>query len=198
MLELQAVLFQQAQGNNRSPTSKMNTHIFNLIVGAGAIVAQIISILILVLLLLRSKNKVLDWVGENFLLICFLIALGATVGSIIYSSVIGYAPCFLCWWQRVFMVPLVFLFGMAWKRKDRWMAYYAAPLFIIGALVAIYHNYIYYFGEGSGPCDASGVSCVQKLVSEFGGYISIPMLSLTAFFAIIVVILVAHFYKKEA
>jgi disulfide bond formation protein DsbB len=176
----------------------MNAHTFNLVVGAFAIIAQIISVFILILLLLRPKNKILDYLGENFLLICFLITLGATLGSLIYSQVIGYAPCFLCWWQRVFMLPLVFLFGMAWKRKDRYMAYYAAPLFIIGALIAIYHNYIYYFGEGNAPCDASGVSCVQRLVSEYGGYISIPMLSLTAFFAVIVVILVAHFYKKEA
>ena len=95
------------------------------------------------------------------------------------------------------MLPLVFLFGMGWYKKDKSIAYYAAPLFIIGALISIYHNYIYYFGEGSAPCDASGVSCVQRLVSEFSGYISIPMLSLTSFLGIITIILVAHFYNKE-
>jgi disulfide bond formation protein DsbB len=75
---------------------------------------------------------------------------------------------------------------------------YVLPILSVGFLISIYHNFEYYFGEtGTAPCDASGVSCYQRLVSEFGGYISIPMLALTAFFAIFTVVLVAHFYKKE-
>jgi hypothetical protein len=68
----------------------------------------------------------------------------------------------------------------------------------VGFLISLYHNFFYYFGETSSlPCDASGVSCYQRLVSEFGGYISIPMLALTSFFALVAIVLVAHFYKKE-
>jgi len=47
------------------------------------------------------------------------------------------------------------------------------------------------------PCDATGVSCYQRLVSEFGGYISIPMMALTAFFGLLTLLMVVHFYKKE-
>lgn len=105
------------------------------------------------------------------------------------------------------MYPQVFLFGIAYFKKparpdgrsggDTSVAGYAMPLLIIGTLIAIYHNFIYYFTEYAGPCDASGVSCVQRLVSEFNGYISIPMLSLTVFVSLITLLLVARFYKKE-
>jgi len=72
------------------------------------------------------------------------------------------------------------------------------PLLSVGFIISIYQNFIYYFGEkGNLPCDASGISCYQQLVSEFGGYISIPMLALTSFFGILTIVLVAHFYKKE-
>ena len=58
---------------------------------------------------------------------------------------------------------------------------------------------MYYFADtGNLPCDASGVSCYQHLVSEFGGYISIPMLALTSFLALVTIVLVAHFYNKPA
>jgi len=62
----------------------------------------------------------------------------------------------------------------------------------------INQSFVYYFGDaGNVPCDASGVSCYQRLVSEFGGYISVPTLSLSAFVALLTILLVAHFYKKE-
>lgn len=67
----------------------------------------------------------------------------------------------------------------------------------LGFVISMYQNFFYYFAAGSAlPCDASGVSCYQRLISEFGGYISIPMLALTSFVAILTVVLVAHFYKK--
>jgi hypothetical protein len=65
--------------------------------------------------------------------------------------------------------------------------------------VSLYQNFFYYFGENSAlPCDATGVSCYQRLVSEFGGYISIPMLALTGFFSLLTILIVAHFYMKES
>jgi disulfide bond formation protein DsbB len=82
--------------------------------------------------------------------------------------------------------------------KDRKVIKYALPLLSLGVLVSAYHNLNYYFAETSNlPCDASGVSCYQQLVSEFGGYISIPMLSLTTVFAMLTLVVVSHFYRKN-
>jgi disulfide bond formation protein DsbB len=96
------------------------------------------------------------------------------------------------------MYPLVFIFGSAIWYKDRRIVKYTLPLLAVGFIISIYHNLGYYFGEASSlPCDASGVSCYQQIVSEFGGYISVPMLSLSSVVALITIVLVAHFYKKE-
>ena len=127
----------------------------------------------------------------------FFVSLSAWV-ALIYSEIIHFLPCVLCWWQRVFLFPLAPIFGVALWDKDRRVARYALPLLLIGLCFSVYQNFFYYFGEGgSEPCDASGVSCYQRLVSEFGGYISIPMLALTGFVSLLTLLAVAHFYNKR-
>lgn len=86
----------------------------------------------------------------------------------------------------------------AWM-KDKKAIVYTIPMLLIGFVISVYQNFIYYFGGDASnlPCDASGVSCYKQYISEFGGYISIPMLALTTFFAILTIVLVAHFYKRN-
>lgn len=174
-------------------------HYLNMFLGTGAIILQVLSVMALFLLFLGPKeNKFLGFIDKHYLSIGFVISLAASLFTLIYSEVIGFLPCYLCWYQRIFIFPLVFIFGSAIWYKDRNIVRYTLPLLVVGFLVSVYHNLLYYFGERSIlPCDASGVSCFQRLVSEFGGYISIPMLALTSFLALITVVLVAHFYKKE-
>ena len=174
-------------------------HYLNIFLGLGAIILQIVSVLALLLLFFGpKKNRFLDYINHHFLVLSFLISLFASVFPLVYSEIINYPPCVLCWWQRVFMFPTLFLFGTALWDKDRRVIRYASSLLSIGFLISVYQNFFYYFGENSNlPCDASGVSCYQRLVSEFGGYISIPMLALTAFFALLTLLAVAHFYGKR-
>lgn len=170
-----------------------------MFLGAGAIMLQIASVVALFLLFVGpKKNAYLAFIDKHYLQLGFLISLSATLFVLVYSEIIGFLPCYLCWYQRVFTFPLVFIFGSAIWHKDRKVVKYTLPLLATGFVISVYQNFRYYFAEtGDLPCDASGVSCYQQLVSEFGGYISIPMLALTAFVAMITIVLVAHFYKKE-
>ena len=137
-------------------------------------------------------------IKKNVLYIAWFLSLISTLGSLYFSEIMHLPPCSLCWYQRIFLFPLVFIFGVAIWHKDRKIVKYVLPLLSIGFLISVYQNFMYYFADtGNLPCDASGVSCYQHLVSEFGGYISIPMLALTIFFGLISIVLVAHFYKKE-
>lgn len=176
-----------------------NVHILNMFLGTGAILLQVLSVFALFLLFIGPKKNVyLNFIDKHYLKIGFVLSLFASIFPLVYSEIVEFLPCYLCWWQRVFMLPLVLIFGSAIWNKDRKIVKYTLPMLSVGFLISLYHNFGYYFGEnGTAPCDASGVSCYQRLVSEFGGYISIPSLALTAFFALITVVLVAHFYKKE-
>jgi len=176
-----------------------NIYYLNMFLGTGAVALQIFSVSALVVLFLGpKKNKLLDFIDKHYLVLGFLISLFASLFTLVYSEIIGFVPCYLCWYQRVFMMPLPFIFGVAIWHKDRKIVKYVLPLLLVGFTVAAYQSFMYYFADiGNIPCDASGVSCYQQLINVFGGYISFPMLSLTSFLGVLSVVLVAHFYKKE-
>lgn len=173
-------------------------HYFNIFVGVGAILLQVLAVVSLFMLFFGPrKNKFLDFIDRHVLELGLFISVSGMVFSLVYSEIINYAACYLCWWARVFLYPQVVLFAIALWNKDRKVIKYSAPLSFLGVLVSLYHNFGYYFTEKSGPCDASGVSCYQQFVHEFGGYISIPTLSLTAILCMLVIVTVAHFYGKR-
>ncbi|MEN9613983.1 MAG: hypothetical protein RLZZ347_290 [Candidatus Parcubacteria bacterium] len=130
--------------------------------------------------------------------LAFFVALTATFGSLFYSDVLGYAPCKLCWFQRICMYPQVILLGLAWWKKDKEVGKYSLALSAIGLVLAIYHYYLQLGGNPLVPCGVVGysVSCSQRFVLEYG-YITIPMMALTGFALILTVFGVARHYQKS-
>ncbi len=172
-------------------------HTLNIFLGSGALLLQAFSVLLLALLVFGSKeNAILGFVKKNFIPLGLLFSAGAVFFSLLYSEVLHYLPCYHCWIQRIFIFPQLFLFATAYFRKDRNVIFYSFPLLLAGLADSLYLNYLYYFKSGAAPCDASGISCTQRLVSEFGGYISIPSLALTSFVALLMILAVAYFHKK--
>ncbi len=172
-------------------------HYINMFLGAGAILLQFLSVIALLFLVFRVKeNPYLNFIKDNFLALGFFISFSAVITSFFYSDILNYVPCIYCWWDRVLIFPQAVIFGIAWFKRDGNAFLYSFVLTLLGLAKSIQHLNLYYYGEGDAPCDASGVSCVQRLVSEYGGYISIPMLAFTGFFAILTILLVAYFYKK--
>ncbi len=130
-----------------------------------------------------------------FLYAAWTQSLIATVGSLYFSEIMRLPPCSLCWYQRIFMYPLVFILAVGIASSDRRVLWYALPMAITGWLVAVYHNLLYYkiIPEGFTTC-VSGVSCTSKQI-EWLGFITIPLLSLGAF-TIILALLVASALQK--
>jgi disulfide bond formation protein DsbB len=123
------------------------------------------------------------------LLFAWIVSLTATGGSLFLSEVMGYLPCKLCWFQRIFMYPLVLLLGRAAIRDDRAITGYALPLSVIGGLISAYH-YAEQKIPGVAaltPCTA-GVPCDQDYLNWFG-FITIPFMALVAFILITVFLL---------
>jgi disulfide bond formation protein DsbB len=105
----------------------------------------------------------------------------ATLGSLYFSEVMKFTPCTLCWYQRICMYPLVAILGVGIWKKNRDLPYYVLPLSITGWLISVKHNWGYYHtaGIGQGYCLLGETCNVQYL--NWLGFISIPLLSLTAF-----------------
>ncbi len=123
------------------------------------------------------------------------IALGSTLGAIFIGEVMGQAPCFLCWIQRVLMFPLAIILGLACWRDDAGVWFYAVPLAGLGAGVALFHS-LQYAGlipEPLVPCGA-GPSCSGPDMTILGG-LPLPLLALGAFAAIAILLV---FLKRRS
>ncbi|KAF0996212.1 disulfide oxidoreductase [Geobacillus sp. TFV-3] len=122
--------------------------------------------------------------AENLLLGAWATALIATLGSLYFSEVLGYIPCDLCWFQRIFMYPQVIILGMAVVRQDAAAARYSFALSLIGGLISLYHyglQKIPLFQEYAISCGR--IPCTGQYINWLG-FITIPFLALTAFMII--------------
>ncbi len=127
----------------------------------------------------------------------WLIALLGTVGSLFFSEVLGYPPCVLCWYQRIALYPLVLVIGVGIAIRDRRVALYALPITLVGLVVGVYHNLLYYgvIPEGITPC-TEGVPC-NAVQLEILGFMTIPLMSLGAFAAIVTCLFIYHKQNKQ-
>ena len=125
--------------------------------------------------------------------IAWAIALTATLGSLYFSEIADFPPCRLCWFQRIAMYPLAVLLLVAAVRRDhRGAALYGLAFPVIGAGVSVYHVYIENHPEAeSQGCRLGGAPCSVKWIDELG-YITIPVLALTAFAAIFALLCIAY------
>ncbi len=121
--------------------------------------------------------------------VAFATAFFAMFMSLFYSEVVGYAPCSLCWWGRIFTYPQVVIYGMGIYLNDARAALYGIALSGLGVVVSLYHYYIEMGGAQIIPCSseaAGGVSCARVYVQEFG-YVTFSMMALTVFVFLIVI-----------
>lgn len=133
---------------------------------------------------LPMPSYVKTYLSRDLLLAAFFIAILGLGGSLYFSEIAGFAPCVLCWFQRIALYPLVPVLFVGSILKDKHVAYYGLPLSLSGLCIAVYHNLLYWkiIPESLAPC-VQGVSCTMKYISWFG-FITIPFLSGLAFLGI--------------
>ena len=130
----------------------------------------------------QANQKNTNW---NILFLCWLVTSVSVLGSLFFSYVMEFAPCVLCWYQRIFLFPLVIILAVGLFPFDKRVVKYALPLAIAGWLTAFYHNLLYagIIPESIQPC-SQGVSCTEEYIDLFG-FLTIPMLALLSFSTII-------------
>ena len=134
-----------------------------------------------------DKTSNSNW---TIIFICWIIASVSTLGSLFFSEIMEFAPCALCWYQRIFMFPLVILLLVGLFPFDKNVIKYALPLALTGWGFALYHYLLYsgFIPESIQPC-SQGVSCSETYLDLFG-FLTIPMLSLMSFSTIIVLLVI--------
>lgn len=127
----------------------------------------------------------------------FLITLGGMFLTLFYSQVLGYAPCDLCWYQRVFLYPQVFMFAYAWYKKDRNVLPYTLLLSLLGLAVAVYHHMLQIGFDIMKPCSTApfAVDCAKPSFIEFG-FVTFPFMAVVLFAFLSLLMIASMRFKK--
>lgn len=145
------------------------------------LVGVLVVVIVLAVLSPRFRRRVVTSWGSlqvQALVAAWVIAAIATGGSLYFSEIAGYIPCQLCWYQRICMYPLTMTLLVGVWVRGRAAALYSLIFPLVGIVVAARHIYIEENPEAE-TC-VIGAPCATKWIDEFG-YITIPVLALTAF-----------------
>lgn len=171
----------------------MSVEVLNQLLGTGTLALQVIVLGLTAALVLRNKipglNDVISQVGRYAIPLGFVLTLAASALTLYYSEILGFEPCPLCWWQRIFMYPQVILFALAIWRGVAVRAISMA-LSVFGLGFALYHHALQMLPAGTLPCPATGPSCSQITFIEYW-YITYPLMSATLF-AFLIILMLAH------
>jgi disulfide bond formation protein DsbB len=148
------------------------------------LISQLVLIFVLFTILIREEDQrilgVRKQIAQNAQKLALIVSSTGMVGSLFMQFVVGWEPCELCWFQRIFMypIPIILLHSIVEKRNGLKIAF---PLAIIGGIIAAYHYGVQFFNLASVCQITSGTSeCALKMYAPFG-YITIPMMALSAF-----------------
>lgn len=170
--------------------------IFNTLLAVGTLVLLLGLIIMIVAWL--TDNPIAPWVVNNAHIILRIVFAGAVIGSLLYSNFFDYAPCLLCWYQRIFIYPVAILLFTDDIRKSALLQRQTLLLSLGGFIVALIHNIETMFPHsGINVCGTSGVSCLNQYVFEFG-FVTIPFMSaIILLVGILITILVMRYPQRS-
>ena len=164
-----------------------------LAVGALILLACVIAVWTVRLLAVVSPRarRVYDSIRLSLegrgMLLAWIMALIAMLGSLYYSQIAGFLPCEYCWYQRIAMYPIVVILGIALLKKDRGIRPYVYGLAIPGGLISTYHYLVERFPDLQvGECNL----CIPCSVAWFMKFdlVSIAFMAFVCFAVIVTVL----------
>jgi disulfide bond formation protein DsbB len=172
----------------------VDTETVQLFVGLLTIAAGVGAVSVLVLRVLAAAGndgaaRIGSTISDSAVWLAWLVAVGATVGSLYFSEVANFNPCRFCWFQRIAMYPLAVILLVGALRKDDNVRWYAVPLAAIGAAISGWHSLIEWRPAlDNGECEFQGPSCTFVWFREFG--LSLANMALIGFLTILILLLV--------
>ena len=160
--------------------------IFTILLALGSLAV------LLAILLKKRENSFMRFVSKWRNQLGLFVAGGSVLGSLYYSEIVGYEPCTLCWWARIFIYSSALILLVATLKKKADAFVYVLPLSIVGILFGINHLIITWFPGKGFACDAVEL-CTRLYVNEFG-FISIPLMVFVVYVSLIIL---SFSHKKE-
>ena len=132
--------------------------------------------------------------GHKAVWLAWVVALVATVGSLMYSELFHYVPCRLCWFQRIAMYPLAIVLLVGAIRREVAVKFYAIPIALIGLVISVYHNVLQFYPSLEGTSCDPLVPCSARSIEMFG-FMDLPLMAGAGF--IVIAVLLAFYTKAE-
>lgn len=161
--------------------------LFSAILALATLAAGIITLAALVFE--KSMSWTSGWLTQvraNGLWIICMITTGAMVGSLYFSEKVGFAPCKLCWYQRIAMFSIAIISFVAALRNDKNIARYTIVLAPLGLIVSTYHYLLEWFPTLETNVCSLDVPCTAVWFREIG-FVTLCFMAGCAFITVIAV-----------
>ena len=167
--------------------NKEAVELFSAILALATVAGGIITLAALVF------EKSMSWAGawltqvraSGLWIIC-MITTGAMVGSLYFSESVGFAPCKLCWYQRIAMYSIAIISFVAALRNDKNIVRYTIVLAPIGLIVSTYHYLLEWFPTLETNVCSLDVPCTAVWFRELG-FVTLCFMAGCAFITVIAV-----------
>ncbi len=172
----------------------------DVIFGSGTIILWFLLAVFFLVPRVRSHVKKL-FISNKILAsrLVLILALIAMLGSLWYSDVVGFEPCRLCWYQRIFMYPIVLISFIGLVYDDLRSLIYVRVLAIVGLVISLFHIIEQRVPQAGLSCGSVGQAarCDSLWVNAFN-IVTIPTMAFTIFLAIIIITLIQGWSAKDS
>lgn len=155
------------------------TLIFNKLASIGSLALFAAAIFILIQILIAKNTPTLRFLKRYALHAISILCVSSLLLALVYSEIIGYPPCSLCWIIRIIFLAILILSLWSLIKKNKKIVPAIIFFSIVGTLVALYATVTNYIGFSPIPCGTE-VSCLTRYVYEFG-FVTIPLMALAVF-----------------
>jgi len=176
-----------------------NIHTINFWYSTAGLLALALTAVLAYDLFFNQQKLYQKFVAKYIWILLILATAGGVATTLLYSEILGFVPCSLCWLQRIALYPQLLMVLVAFSLKDaKHFPLYGIALSIFGLLVAVYQYILQalpheLYNSGILPCLADGTADCSKKIMEVFGFVTFPFLSGVLFLFLIV--LYAHLYR---
>jgi disulfide bond formation protein DsbB len=128
----------------------------------------------------------LTQVRASGLWIICMVTTGSMLGSLYFSEIVGFAPCKLCWYQRIAMYSIAIISFVAALRNDKNIVRYTIVLAPIGLIVSTYHYLLEWYPTLETNVCSLDVPCTAVWFRELG-FVTLCFMAGCAFITVIAV-----------